>query len=116
MAHAAAAAPRFYAAPVRGGALAGGFVPVDEADPEHDVWAFLARIKASHSELKDVNVDKLLLYGPWASADAVPEDVAAATHDGGASWTLTPVSGPTPLQAIPAVVLVAGKIWSALPI
>ena len=79
MSGAAAARLRCYVAPVRGGALAGGFVPVGAADPKHDVWAFLACIKASHSELKDVDVDKLLLYGPWPSADAVPEDVAAAT-------------------------------------
>ena len=67
MAHAAAAAPRFYAAPVRGGALAGAFVRVSDVDTADDVRAFKARIKASHGKLRDVGVGKLLLYGPWAS-------------------------------------------------
>ena len=79
MAHAAAAAPRCYVAPVRGGALDGDFVHVAYADPASDVSAFKARVKSSHDALADVNVGKMLLYGPWASADAVPEDVAAAT-------------------------------------
>ena len=43
------------------------------------MWAILARIEASHGDLKDVDVGDLLMYGPWASADAVLENVAAAT-------------------------------------
>ena len=75
---------RIYFAVVRDGVLVGDFDVVDGVDLAADVRALKQRIKVVRgAELAGVEPWHMTVWGPWVSADAVPDDVSDATKGRG---------------------------------
>ena len=72
-----------YAAVVRGGVMEGDFDIIEGVGIARDVRTFKERIKASRSRLRDVELGDMTIFGPWATADEVPEDMKEATKGRG---------------------------------
>jgi hypothetical protein len=76
-------ATRILVAIVRGGELEGSFASVTDVDLAGDVEAFVARIKGWSISLADIESRHMTVFGPWASASAVPVDMGDATSGRG---------------------------------
>ena len=64
---------RLFVAIVRGDRLEGGFARVEGVDLSEDVEAFIERLKSWSPDLASVHARYMTVYGPWASADGVPD-------------------------------------------
>ena len=74
---------RIYFAVVQDGVLVGDFDAVDGVDLAGDVRTLKQRFQASRSRLRDVELGDMTVFGPWATADEVPEDMKEATKGRG---------------------------------
>jgi hypothetical protein len=69
---------------VRNGAMAEDFDYIDGVDIAASVRAFKAHLKeVRKADLLGIEPWHMTVFGPWASASAVPDDTAVATHGRG---------------------------------
>jgi hypothetical protein len=79
-------ATRVLVAVVRGGELEGDFADLGGVDLHKDVGAFKAHFKESRGAyLLGIEPWLMTVFGPWDSAEEVPDDMAVATHGRGRS-------------------------------